>query len=150
MKSHIMGNGLTTPTNRVIREEVEKQMCIERTYQTINVTKALLVAFAANHGYGKMRLENLFVEIIETVSELYEKYADCWAEKVDQILAAKGFVLDEDAIFNGYRRSQMPDAEPVKLKMTPEQEAYVRESLKGVLSDAELHERRKMWRRAGR
>ena len=144
-----MGNGLTVTVNRAIFEGVEKQMCTERPHQIINLTKLMLSVMAANHGYGKIRLENLFTEIIQNINDLFENYADCWPEKVDQILAAKGFVLDEDAIFNGYRSSQQPCAEPVKLKMTPEQEAYVRESLKGILSDEELHERRKMWRKMG-
>jgi hypothetical protein len=95
MKARI--SKLSPEIERMIRQKVEEQVGQERGWMKHCVVLMVLWIFNKQYGWGHVRLERLYEQIISGFNELTSTYGyDCWYDKVLSDLRYVGIDLKED------------------------------------------------------
>lgn len=131
MKSRIP---LTPEMAKIIREEVENQIKLERGWNSHATLLVAVWTMGNDFGYGETRLNRVYDKMLENWNMLCQEYGyDCWYDKILSDLARWGCDPREDAALLE-REEKKAFAKRAAQNFTPGQQAKMKaiaEEMKG-------------------
>lgn len=123
MKSKI--RSLSPDMEKAVREQVERQIGIERGWMAHAVVMVAVWYMGMTHNWGTKRLNRMYKGLLDTWAELTNEYGyDCWYDKVAADLERWGVQVKQDA--TDLERKEHIQLSRQKVNLTPGQQAMLK------------------------